>query len=184
LPVNTGFSRLLAPGRIGAMTVRNRVVMSLMETMYGTPDGLPPQRTRNYFTARAKGGVGLITLGATGVDDQHPETAGGLHLATDAAVDAHRPLVEVVHECDEIRLGTAKVCLGQTVSADGVVRAAPDAVVVATGGRRRRRGPDRQVGHESGWHRGAGQGGRRRLLRQQRRRQSADDHVRGDLPVE
>ncbi|PRI14368.1 FAD-dependent oxidoreductase [Mycobacterium shigaense] len=94
----TTFPHLLAPGRIGAMTVCNRVVMSPMETMYGTADGLPSQRTRDYFAARAKGGVGLITLGATGVDHQHPETPGGLHLATDAAVDAHRALVEVVHE--------------------------------------------------------------------------------------
>ncbi|MCV7377567.1 FAD-dependent oxidoreductase [Mycobacterium alsense] len=80
------------------MSVRNRVVMSPMETMYGTPDGLPSQRTRDYFAARARGGVGLITLGATGIDHRHPETPGGLHLATDDAVDAHRALVEVVHE--------------------------------------------------------------------------------------
>src|SRR5271170_5725606 len=79
------------------MTVRNRLVMSPMETMYGSPDGLPSERTRDYFAARAKGGVGLITLGATGVDDRHPETPGGLHLATDDAVDAHWALVEVVH---------------------------------------------------------------------------------------
>ncbi|OBI83971.1 hypothetical protein A9X01_20125, partial [Mycobacterium asiaticum] len=80
------------------MPVRNRVVMSPMETMYGTGDGLPSQRTRDYFAARAHGGVGLITLGATGVDHRHPETPGGLHLATDAAGDAHRALVDVVHE--------------------------------------------------------------------------------------
>lgn len=80
------------------MTVRNRLVMSPMETMYGTPDGLPSQRTRDYFAARARGGVGLITLGATGIDHRHPETPGGLHLATDDAVDAHRALVEAVHE--------------------------------------------------------------------------------------
>ena len=79
------------------MTVRNRIVMSPMETMYGTPDGLPSERTRDYFAARAKGGVGLITLGATGVDPRHPETPGGLHLGTDAAVDAHRALVDEVH---------------------------------------------------------------------------------------
>lgn len=80
------------------MTVRNRMVMSPMETMYGTPDGLPSARTRDYFAARAAGGVGLITVGATGVDHHHPETPGGLHLATDDAVDAHRALVEAVHE--------------------------------------------------------------------------------------
>ncbi|MBV8347621.1 MAG: FAD-dependent oxidoreductase, partial [Mycolicibacterium sp.] len=78
--------------------VRNRLVMSPMETMYGTPDGLPSERTRDYFTARAQGGVGLITVGATGIDHQHPETPSGLHLGTDAAVDAHRALVDAVHE--------------------------------------------------------------------------------------
>jgi 2,4-dienoyl-CoA reductase (NADPH2) len=92
------FPHLLQPGQIGSMTLRNRLVMSPMETMYGTPDGLPSERTRDYFVARAKGGVGLITVGATGIDHQHPETPGGLHLGTDAAVDAHRALVEVVHE--------------------------------------------------------------------------------------
>ena len=80
------------------MTVRNRLVMSPMETMYGTPDGLPSERTRDYFTARAQGGVGLITVGATGIDHRHPETPSGLHLGTDAAVGAHRALVDAVHE--------------------------------------------------------------------------------------
>jgi len=88
----------LQPGRIGSMTLRNRLVMSPMETMYGTPDGLPSERTRDYFVARAKGGVGLITVGATGIDHHHPETPGGLHLGADSAVDAHRALVEAVHE--------------------------------------------------------------------------------------
>lgn len=92
------FSHLLAPGHIGTMPVRNRLVMSPMETLYGTPEGLPSQRTCDYFAARAQGGVGLITVGATGVDHQHPETPGGLHLGNDAAVDAHRALVEAVHE--------------------------------------------------------------------------------------
>ena len=92
------YEHLLAPGRIGSMELRNRIVMSPMETMYGTPDGLPSERTVAYFAARAAGGVGLITVGATGIDHQHPETPGGLHLGTDEAVAAHRVLVEAVHE--------------------------------------------------------------------------------------
>ncbi|GAY18117.1 FAD-dependent oxidoreductase [Mycobacterium sp. shizuoka-1] len=92
------FANLLRPGQIGSMALRNRLVMSPMETMYGTPDGLPSQRTRDYFAARAKGGVGLITVGATGIDHLHPETPGGLHLGTDDAVSAHRALVDAVHE--------------------------------------------------------------------------------------
>ncbi|WP_322936713.1 oxidoreductase [Nocardioides bizhenqiangii] len=92
------FDRLLSPGRIGTMAVRNRIVMSPMETMYGTAEGLPSDRTVAYFTARAEGGVGLITVGATGIDPLHPETPGGLQIGTDAAVAAHRRLVEAVHD--------------------------------------------------------------------------------------
>jgi len=91
------FAHLLSPGRIGAMTVRNRIVMSPMETMYGTPEGLPSDRTVAYFATRAAGGVGLITVGATGVDPLHPETPGGLQIGTPGAVAAHRRLVDAVH---------------------------------------------------------------------------------------
>lgn len=93
----TSYPHLLAPGRIGAMELRNRIVMSPMETMYGTPEGLPSERTIAYFAARAAGGVGLVTVGATGIDPQHPETPGGLQIGTDDAVAAHRRLVEAVH---------------------------------------------------------------------------------------
>jgi 2,4-dienoyl-CoA reductase (NADPH2) len=80
------------------MTVRNRLVMSPMETLYGTPEGLPSERTRAYFAARAAGGIGLVTVGATGIDHRHPETPGGLQIATDDSLHAHRALVEAVHE--------------------------------------------------------------------------------------
>ncbi|WP_436700823.1 FAD-dependent oxidoreductase [Nocardioides sp. BYT-33-1] len=91
------FPHLLAPGRIGSMELRNRIVMSPMETMYGTPDGHPSDRTVAHFATRAAGGVGLVTVGATGIDPQHPETPGGLQLGEDAAIPAHRRLVEAVH---------------------------------------------------------------------------------------
>ncbi|WP_183099713.1 oxidoreductase [Nocardioides pelophilus] len=91
------FGHLLAPGRIGTMTVRNRIVMSPMETMYGTPEGLPSDRTVDYFAARAAGGVGLITVGATGIDPLHPETPGGLQIGTADSVAAHRRLVDAAH---------------------------------------------------------------------------------------
>ncbi|MEQ6899881.1 FAD-dependent oxidoreductase [Nocardioides sp. YIM 152588] len=91
------FPHLLAPGRIGSMALRNRIVMSPMETMYGTPEGHPSERTVAHFAARAAGGVGLVTVGATGIDPLHPETPGGLQIGADEAVPAHRRLVEAVH---------------------------------------------------------------------------------------
>lgn len=79
------------------MELRNRIVMSPMETMYGTPEGHPSERTVAHFAARARGGAALLTVGATGIDPQHPETPGGLQIGEDAAVPAHRRLVEAAH---------------------------------------------------------------------------------------
>jgi len=88
---------LWTPIRIGSMTLRNRLVMSPMENAFGTPDGRPTERTLDYFVARAKGGVGLITLGACAIDAHHKEVPSSLHFADDAVVADHRALTEAVH---------------------------------------------------------------------------------------
>ena len=64
---------LFDPIHIASMQLRNRLVMSPMETLYATKDGVPSSRTVAYYEARARGGVGLITLGACTVDDAHRE---------------------------------------------------------------------------------------------------------------
>ncbi len=90
-------SPLFEPIRIGSLELRNRLVMSPMETGYGTRDGLPSPRTLAYYEARAKGGVGLITLGACTIDPQHKEVPTSLHFGSKDVIDAHRELVARVH---------------------------------------------------------------------------------------
>ncbi len=90
-------SILFSPIRIGQMELRNRLVMSPMENSFGTPDGKPTQRSIDYFEARAKGGVALITLGASAIDAQHKEVPNSLHFASDDVIPEHRALVEAVH---------------------------------------------------------------------------------------
>jgi 2,4-dienoyl-CoA reductase (NADPH2) len=79
------------------MTLRNRIVMSPMENSFGTPDGRPTQRSIDYFEARARGGVGLITLGASAIDAKHKEVPSSLHFADDSVIDDHRALTDAVH---------------------------------------------------------------------------------------
>jgi 2,4-dienoyl-CoA reductase (NADPH2) len=88
---------LFSPARIGSMQLRNRLVMSPMENLYAAPDGTPSRRSIDYFETRAKGGVGLVTLGACSIDALHREVPNGLHFADDAGVAAHRALVDAVH---------------------------------------------------------------------------------------
>jgi len=96
--VSAGIEKLFSPVRIGSMELRNRLVMSPMENQYGTPEGTPSQRSIDYFVARARGGVGLITLGASSIDARHKEVPASLHFADDGVIDAHRALTDAVHE--------------------------------------------------------------------------------------
>lgn len=92
------FPRLFSPVRIGALELRNRLVMAPMENMYATPEGLPSERTVAYLAARAQGGVGLLTLGASTIDGRHPEVPNSLRFHDDAVIAAHRALTDAVHE--------------------------------------------------------------------------------------
>jgi 2,4-dienoyl-CoA reductase (NADPH2) len=56
------YAHLLSPGRIGAMELRNRIVMAPMGSNLCEPDGRPGERMRAYFEARARGGVGLVVV--------------------------------------------------------------------------------------------------------------------------
>ena len=57
------FARLLAPGRIGSMALRNRIVMSPMGVLFGNEDGSVSENEAAYYEARARGGAGLLIVG-------------------------------------------------------------------------------------------------------------------------
>jgi 2,4-dienoyl-CoA reductase (NADPH2) len=93
----TPLPHLFSPAKIGTLELRNRLVMSPMETCYATRDGVPSSRTVAYYEARARGGVGLITLGACTVDAQHREVPNSIDFARDEVLEAHRELTDRVH---------------------------------------------------------------------------------------
>ena len=95
----TGFERLLAPGRLGSLELRNRIAMAPMGVNLGEQDGTVGDGQAAWFEARARGGAGLVIVGSVAVaypeastdarqigasDDRH---LPGLRRVTD---DAHR----------------------------------------------------------------------------------------------
>lgn len=93
----TSFPTLFSPIRIGPLELRNRLVMAPMETSYASRDGIPTPRSLAYYEARAKGGVGLITLGACSIDERHREVPRTMDFGRDEVVEAHRELTARVH---------------------------------------------------------------------------------------
>lgn len=88
---------ILAPGRIGGLTVRCRIVQPAMETNLGTKEGRVTQRLIDYYAARADGGVGLIIVENTSVHPTGRVTPGMLRIETDEDGAAFTPLVQRVH---------------------------------------------------------------------------------------
>lgn len=93
----TNLERLFSPIRIGTMEVKNRIVMSPMHTDYGKSDGTISDRLRDYHVARAKGGVGLITLEMCTVSEFEPYMPKTIGLWHDRFLPGLRELTSEVH---------------------------------------------------------------------------------------
>ena len=59
------FEKLLSPGTIGTMEIRNRIVMAPMHTDYASPEGIVTRQIIDYYAARARGGAGLVIVEST-----------------------------------------------------------------------------------------------------------------------
>ena len=64
---NQRFAKLLSPGRIGTMTLRNRMFVTAMGVSLAEDDGTAGDRLIAYHDEQAKGGVALIVTGVMGV---------------------------------------------------------------------------------------------------------------------
>lgn len=89
--------RLLTPGKIGPLTLKNRVIMPSMTTRQADAEGFVTDSTIAYYKARAEGGVGLIT-----VEMASPEKAGKhrhfeLGIYDDRFLPGLRRLVGIIH---------------------------------------------------------------------------------------
>ncbi len=54
------YKKLLSPGKIGSLELKNRAIMAPMSAALGNPDGTVSDPLIAYLTARANGGVGMI----------------------------------------------------------------------------------------------------------------------------
>src|SRR5258707_15256568 len=61
------FERLLSPGRIGALELRNRILMAPMGEDLGDLDGMVSDTQVAYLEARARGGLAMVMLGSVAV---------------------------------------------------------------------------------------------------------------------
>ncbi|MCI1903386.1 MAG: FAD-dependent oxidoreductase [Enterococcaceae bacterium] len=92
------YPKLFSPKKIGNIEIKNRGVMTAMGMGLAKEDGTATQKTIDYFTDRAKGGIGLIITEYTRINDKDAIVSGKqLSMAAEKHVEAFKKVSEAVH---------------------------------------------------------------------------------------
>lgn len=93
------YEKLFTPGKLGNMTVKNRIVMPPMGTGMAAADGEASDQIIRYYEERAKGGCGLIITEITRVDEQYGwGLARQLAVTKPGMINGLQKLVDTVHK--------------------------------------------------------------------------------------
>jgi 2,4-dienoyl-CoA reductase-like NADH-dependent reductase (Old Yellow Enzyme family)/NADPH-dependent 2,4-dienoyl-CoA reductase/sulfur reductase-like enzyme len=87
---------LKEPGLIGAMRLKNRIIMAPMGTNYGTTDGFATDRDKRYYAERARGGVAMIVTEAMNISPGARNHNNSLCVFHDAFIPGLRSVVDAV----------------------------------------------------------------------------------------
>jgi len=88
---------LFTPIKIGELELKNRIIMPPMIERLAV-DGMVTQAVKDFYGARARGGVGLIVL-TPGIIDESMASSIQLGIYEDRFVPKLKELTDVVHEC-------------------------------------------------------------------------------------
>lgn len=91
------FEHLFRPIQLGPVTVPNRICSSAHAAMYAE-DNLPSERQVYYYGERAKGGVGLIVIGGSGVHESSKFSSHFNIVGDERAIPGYRRITDRVHE--------------------------------------------------------------------------------------
>jgi 2,4-dienoyl-CoA reductase (NADPH2) len=105
------FERLFEPISIKGLQIPNRIVMPAMGLIY-TMDYSFNDRYRAFYRERAKGGVGLLTIGPVAIDrvGSAPVMLG---LLEDQQIQPLKALVDELHEESEAKIGVQLLHMGR-----------------------------------------------------------------------
>lgn len=94
----TAFPLLFSPVQVGSMTVKNRIFLSAMSTALCSTDNQVTDEAIAYYSARARGGAGLLTTeNVMVVEDSHYNIPNNLGLYRDDQIPGMGRLAEAVH---------------------------------------------------------------------------------------
>ncbi len=99
---NNRFEKLLEPGRIGPLTIKNRMVKSGAAARYWGNAGMDQvtDRIKYYYEAFARGGIGLVIVEGPALEPNEARLNGNWRLDDDKYVKGISELVALIHKHD------------------------------------------------------------------------------------
>ncbi|MBR3880225.1 MAG: FAD-dependent oxidoreductase [Mailhella sp.] len=91
-------AHLFSPITINGMTLKNRLVLSPLNTSYAARNGETTERLIRYYEERAKGGVGYIIAETSCVAWEGRNSARGLAICEDFHIEGLKKLTDRVHQ--------------------------------------------------------------------------------------
>ncbi len=95
-----GFDKLFEPGRIGKLTLKNRLMMEPIGTRYADSRGHVTEKYLSFLEERARGGVGLITNEASRMIKPPPWPPFNLAINDDGCIPGLSEIVRTVKKYD------------------------------------------------------------------------------------
>ncbi len=90
--------KLLSPGKIGTMELKNRFVVPPMGTNFATYNGEVTEDMIAYYRRRARGGFGLIIIEVTAIDRKGKAIVNEVGLWDDSQIPMFSKLMDAIHE--------------------------------------------------------------------------------------
>lgn len=94
------YPHIFSPGRIGALTAKNRIKYAATETNFNTCDGFVTDREVAYMEAQAKGGAGVVTTQGAYTDPKGEGKGfrGMMSIAEDRFIPGLSRIAQVIRE--------------------------------------------------------------------------------------
>lgn len=107
------FEKLFEQTKIGTMYLKNRLIMSPMGTFTPMQDGTESEEGMMYYEERARGGIGMIIIGAQFLNEKTAQGGPTLAFDNNRAIPKTTVLCERVHRwgtkiCAQISPGTGR----------------------------------------------------------------------------
>ena len=112
------FLNLSKPGKIGSMSLRNRMIQPAMETWSAGPDGTVTESTIAHYARRAAGGVGLVITEMTNPTPGCMCFPGELEMSEDKYMPGMSKIADAIHAGGAkaaVQLGQSAYVVGQVL---------------------------------------------------------------------